>query len=140
MQPTVEREQKLDLEKASYPLRMEVRQAKLAIFVVWIILSWISLGTLLIPFLFSEKSIATIVPRCEWQVKYNKECPLCGMTRGFILFPRGNFARASEVNKCSPYLYSAFALNNAILTFVLLRKLKERLLFRKASFPREKIW
>lgn len=114
---------------------MEYKQLKLAMFVVWIILSGIILFTLSTPFIFSENSIDKIVPKCEWKVKYNKECSLCGMTRGFIYFSQGNFTRASEVNRFSPYLYLLFVANETVLAFVLFWKFRKKSVFKTTLFP-----
>lgn len=114
--------------ETSHFLTMEYKQLKLAIFVVWIILSGIILFTLSTPFIFSENSIDKIVPKCEWRVAYNKECYLCGMTRSFICFSQGNFTRARELNRFSPYLCLLFVTNQAALMFVLFWK------FKKVSF------
>jgi hypothetical protein len=114
---------------------VEYKPLKLAIFVVWIILSGIIFFILTAPFVFSENLIDKIVPQCEWKVKYNKGCSLCGMTRGFIYFSQGNFTRASELNRFSPYLYLLFVANDAALTFVLFLKFGEKYLLKTALFP-----
>jgi hypothetical protein len=125
---------KIKIEPTHF-LTMEYKQLKLAIFLVWIIISVIILFTLTTPFIFSEKSIDKIVPKCEWKVKYNKECSLCGMTRSFIFFSQGNFTRASELNRFSPYLYLLFISNEAVLTFVLFRKFRKWFIFKTVLFP-----
>jgi hypothetical protein len=114
---------------------MEYRQLKLAIFIVWVILSGIILFTLTAPFVLSVNSMDKLVPKCEWNIKYNKECFLCGMTRGFIYFSQGNFTGASEMNKFSPFLYLLFVANETVLTFVLFRKFRKKSFFNTASFP-----
>lgn len=113
---------------------MEYQQLKSAIFVVWIILSGIALFALSTPFIFSENSIDSIVPQCEWRMKYNKECPLCGMTRGFYYVSQGNFTRAGEVNKLSPFLYFVFTVNEMVLIFVLSWKYRKKSFLKMSSF------
>ncbi len=95
---------------------MELRKA---LFIVWIILSGIILVTLASPFLFSTDTINTFVPKCEWKVKYNKECFLCGMTRSFMLISKGDVVKASKTNKFSLSLYMLFVVNEIAVAYII---------------------
>ena len=105
---------------------MDSGQIKLAIFFVWIVLSGVILCTLVAPFLLSADTINDMVPRCEWKSKYNQECPLCGMTTGFIYISQGQFTQAGMANSFSLYLYSVFVVNEIAIMLVLIKKIKRR--------------
>lgn len=104
---------------------MEQSQMKLAMFVVWIILSGIILCILITPLLFTADKIRKVTPECQWK-KYNKECPLCGMTTSFIYISQGEFSQAVKSNSFSPYLYFVFVLNEILMIFVLFQKKVKR--------------
>ena len=104
---------------------MEYRQLKLALFVVWIVLSGIILVSLVAPFLISSDSIIAIVPECDWKVKYDKECLLCGLTRSFVCISQGSFTKAQKLNKFSVYIFMFFLLNEVAVMSLLIRELKK---------------
>lgn len=107
---------------------MECKQFKCAIFVVWIILSGVIFFILVAPFLFTVKTINVTSPKCEWKVKYNRECALCGMTRGFIHISHGDLIEASISNKFSIYLYFLFVVNDVVAMYVLIKMFGAKLL------------
>ena len=88
-----------------------IAQLKRALLIVWLIVSTITLLTIFLPFVLPESTISRITPDCEWKVKYQKSCALCGMTSGFIHVARGAFSRASASNRFSPFLFAFFSLN-----------------------------
>lgn len=107
---------------------MEYKQLKLAIFIVWIVLSGIILFILFITFLIPTDSINVIVPRCELKEKYNKRCPLCGMTTCFVNISKGKFEGAHMANKFGICLFSLFVTNEIVMMSVLFAKMKEKYL------------
>jgi len=113
-------------------MMMNNRQIRKAIFIVWIILSSIIFLTLATPFLVSSTTINSFVPVCEWKLKYNKKCPLCGMTTSFINISHGNFLKASMSNRFGPYLYLSFVVNEIAVLLVLLQKIK---FYKRSTFP-----
>jgi hypothetical protein len=90
-----------------------------AIFVVWIIVSVVILLILLAPFALSMDTLKAIVPVCEWKAKYNRECPLCGMTRSFVYISHGDFTQARDQNRWSVHLYAIFLVNEILALSVL---------------------
>ncbi|PIP05518.1 MAG: hypothetical protein CO012_11310 [Syntrophobacterales bacterium CG_4_8_14_3_um_filter_49_14] len=98
---------------------MDYKQLKRAIFLVWLFLSAITLLVIVSSAVFSMDTLNAIIPQCEWKVKYNQECPLCGMTRGFIFMSHGRFSSASMVNSFSPWLYSLLVINDIVVLLIL---------------------
>jgi len=105
---------------------MDSGQIKLAVFFVWIVLSGVILFTMVAPFLLSADTINAMVPRCECKSKYNKECPLCGMTTSFIYISQGQFTQAGMANGFSLYLYALFVVNEIAIMLVLIKKIGRR--------------
>jgi hypothetical protein len=103
---------------------MEHGQIKLAIFVVWIILSMGILFMLVVPFIFSEDFVGGFIPKCEWEVKYDKKCSLCGMTTSFFYISQGKFIQSAMANKFSLPLYFFFVINEMALMFTIILKTK----------------
>jgi len=77
----------------------------------------VSLG----PFIFSEDTISHLTPKCKWKTKYNRQCPLCGMTKAFILISQGNINEALKSNNSSFGLYILFIFNEIAFLFSLFR-------------------
>lgn len=90
---------------------MKARDLRLAFLVVWLILSGAILLILLAPLVLPAGTIATLLPPCEWQVRYGRPCPFCGMTTAFILISQGHFDAACRSNSLSIPLYTLFVLN-----------------------------
>lgn len=105
---------------------MNIKEIKVALLIAWLVISLIILMILITPFIFSDGTIIALTPECEWRIKYNKNCPLCGMTTSFILISQGRFSEASLANNFSLYLYSIFILNKVAVTIFLTKKLKGR--------------
>jgi hypothetical protein len=95
-----------------------------AFFIVWIIVSAVIFLALLAPFVLSTDTLTAIVPVCEWKTKYNRECPLCGMTRSFVCISHGDLAQARNRNRWSVHLYSVFLGNEMLALSVLIIKIR----------------
>jgi hypothetical protein len=94
-------------------------EVKASVLITWGIVSVVILMILLMPFLLSPNTIKEIVPLCEWKVKYNRSCPLCGMTTSFIMISLGDFAGAVNSNSFSLWLYNLFLFNEIIFALCL---------------------
>lgn len=90
---------------------MKARDLRLAFLVVWLILGGAILLILLAPLVLPAGTLATMLPPCEWQVRYGRPCPFCGMTTAFILISRGQLDAACRSNPFSIPLYALFVLN-----------------------------
>lgn len=96
-------------------------EIKVSFLTVWLVIGLVIFTILVTPFIFPTQSIKNLVPVCKWKLKYNKPCPLCGMTTAFINISDGNFSAAQKLNRFSGGLYSAFLINEIItLAFLLL--------------------
>lgn len=93
--------------------------------VVWIIASATIFLVLVAPFVLSTDTLNAIVPACEWKTKYNRECPLCGMTRSFVCISHGDLAQARNWNRWSVRLYTVFLVNEVLALCVLVIKVRE---------------
>ena len=82
--------------------------------IVWTILTVITAGTLLLPFLAGPRFILQHTPVCVSQQQFQVECCLCGMTRAFIAIAAGHFGRALQLNGGSLLLFAGFLLNSAL--------------------------
>ena len=82
--------------------------------VVWTVLTIITAGTLLLPFLADPQFILQHTPTCISQRQFQAECGMCGMTRAFIEIVAGRFGRARQLNGGSLLLYTAFLVNFAL--------------------------
>lgn len=103
-------------------LKSFIGDSKNAFFMSWIILSGIIFLIILSSFFAPPKVFDCVVPKCEWQLKYNKKCVFCGMTRGFLAISKGQLLKAVEFNKLSIPLYLGFIANDAVLIFYLFFK------------------
>jgi hypothetical protein len=74
-------------------------EVRLSFFIAWMVISVLVLGVLLAPIILPGATIRRLEPRCEWKVRYGKECPMCGMTTSFILICRGKFKEASAASE-----------------------------------------
>ncbi|HOV31997.1 MAG TPA: DUF2752 domain-containing protein [Candidatus Hydrogenedens sp.] len=102
-----------------------IEQLKLSMLVVWLIVSVVTLFAIVAPIFFSADLIKTFVPKCEWKAKYNKECPLCGMTSSFIYISHGEFTRAYLNNRYSIYTYTIFMINEIVVGLMIVRNIKK---------------
>jgi hypothetical protein len=97
--------------------------------VVWFVVSGVILMLLVTPFVVPGEIILQAAPKCEWKVKYNKECPVCGITTAFIRISNGEFHEALISNKYSLTVYFIFAMNELFLiTFLINRFLRKKVL------------
>lgn len=92
-----------------------IAQLKRALLIVWLVVSAVTFLTISLPFVLPEAAISRITPACEWKIKYQKSCVLCGMTSGFIHISRGEFNRASASNRFSPFLFALFGFNQLLV-------------------------
>ena len=90
------------------------KERKMAILIVWVIISLTTIMILLFPFIASKQTILENTPTCISKSQFNIECSLCGMTRAFIEISSGNYKNAYYLNKGSLYIYSSFILNSII--------------------------
>jgi len=96
----------------------KTNEIRLSLAIAWGIASFIILMVLVAPFVMPAETIFKLAPRCQWKAKYQRECPLCGTTRAFVLISEGRFREALDSNRFSLCLYSIFALNEiAVLAF-----------------------
>ena len=89
---------------------------------LWIFYSTIFFSVLVIQFFLPAEKILTLLPPCEWQVKYGKPCFFCGMTRAFIEISNGNIGTAYEYNHGSILLFLILLINDIFFIAFLLRK------------------
>ena len=87
--------------------------------IVWIAVSFASLGVLLASFFLPAPVLHSMMPECPQKLAVGKPCPLCGMTHAFILLSEGDMASALENNPYSPALYFGMLLNLVVLRVVL---------------------
>lgn len=105
---------------------------KKAILIVWIVVSIVLLGIVTLPFILPDYVILNMAPRCEWVVKYNKLCPLCGMTRAFLEISRLDIKEALFYNRSSIYLYSFLSANSILfLLWPLIRLVRQPSSYKK---------
>jgi hypothetical protein len=90
---------------------MAGREVRLSFFIAWMVLSAAVLGVLLAPLVLPSTTIQRLAPQCQWKVRYNRDCPMCGMTTSFILICRGKFKQASAGNRASIPLFSILVAN-----------------------------
>jgi len=96
-------------------------QLRNAFFIVWIVISVIACCILVVSFFLPQGLIYDLTPECEWQAKYGKPCPLCGMTHSFFLISSGRFSEAVAFNQYSLFLYGLFCVNGILFLFNVFR-------------------
>ncbi|MBM3334474.1 DUF2752 domain-containing protein [Candidatus Sumerlaeota bacterium] len=86
--------------------------------IAWIV---VSAGILVVFFallLLPPNLMLNLAPHCQLKAQFNRECPMCGMTRAFVMISRGNFSAAVRANRGSLFLWVVFVANEAaILVF-----------------------
>lgn len=96
------------------------RQICKAILIVWLVFGGTCCLILAAPFIVQEDVLYSMVPECSRQARYGLRCPLCGMTRSFVLVSSGRFAEARDLNPYALYVYAAFLWNGvSAVAFVL---------------------
>ncbi len=85
---------------------------------VWFIVSAGIFIVLVLPFVVPQHQLAQFIPKCTWQVKFQKPCIFCGMTSAFYAISRGDFTEAYRLNPLSLYIYSLCLFNTfcAVIT------------------------
>ena len=92
------------------------REQKVAILIVWTVISVATAIIVIFPFFADRKTVLKSSPTCISKKQFNVECSLCGMVRAFIEISNGNFSNAYDLNKGSLFVYSSFVLN--LVTFI----------------------
>ena len=96
-------------------------QLKIAFKIVWLIFSILIFILLLLPYILPHEIFDTIVPKCSWKQKYNKECIFCGMTNAFFKITNGNIPGAYKQNNLSIFVYTLFVVNEIVFLTHLLK-------------------
>lgn len=89
-------------------------ELKVAVFIVWIIISIITTTIILFPFFADKKTVLENTPTCISKSQFNVDCSLCGITRAFIEISNGNFRNAFNLNNGSLFVYLSFIFNSSI--------------------------
>lgn len=92
---------------------------RLAFLTVWGIVSAALLVTVLLPLVVPQDVIGRAIPACEWQARYGRPCPLCGLTTAFYHIAGGQWRAASQANGASLPLYLLFWANGLAALAVL---------------------
>lgn len=88
-------------------------ELKVAILIVWIIISIITTTIILFPFFADKQTVLENAPTCISKSQFNVDCSLCGMTRAFIEISNGNFRNAYNLNNGSLFVYLSFIFNSS---------------------------
>jgi hypothetical protein len=52
-----------------------------------------------------ERGRVTLSPPCHFKALFGRDCPTCGLTRGFMAMGHGRFGDAWRYNRAAPFLY-----------------------------------
>ena len=104
--------------------QIKYREQKLALLIVWTIITLIITIVILFPFFADRQTVLKNAPTCISKSQFNVECSLCGMTRAFIEISNGSFSNAIDLNRGSIVIFFTFALNFFIFIFYLIFKLR----------------
>jgi hypothetical protein len=96
---------------------------KTALLIHWLVLSAIAGLVLLAPFVVSRETILRQTPQCWYKARHQKDCPACGMTRGFLEISDGNLRAAQASNRGSVPLFGLLAANELVVAGFLIRKI-----------------
>ena len=100
-------------------MRILAADLRPALRIVWLVVSVIILATLAATFALGRERLGHLLPPCEWKVKYQRECPFCGMTTSFLDISEGQFDNAQRANHAGIPLYLLFMTNEiGVLAFV----------------------
>lgn len=91
-----------------------IAQVGRALVIVWFVLGGISALLVLAPFVVHEEMLYKVLPECSSWVRYGVPCPLCGLTRSFVLIRTGRFSEARSLNPYALFVYFGFV-GNALL-------------------------
>lgn len=101
---------------------MAGKQVKQAFFIVWIVVSIAVFLILTASFVLTPETAGKLIPACEWKQNYDRECPLCGMTKSFMHIAGGELDLAREANRAGTFLYFLFLLNEISFAGVVMLK------------------
>lgn len=96
--------------------------ARPALLGAWLVVSLAVALVLLAPLVLADAELDQLVPVCQWKARYNRECPLCGMTTAFRLISRGRLSGATRSHRHAIPLYSAMLLNEIVAVIWLVRR------------------
>lgn len=92
---------------------------------VWWITSLIGAALLAAPFLL-DPATDRWIPVCESRARFDRPCPLCGMTTSFRAIAGGRWDDAREANRAGPSVYAALSGNALLLLAIEGRRLRRR--------------
>jgi hypothetical protein len=101
-------------------------EVKASFLIAWLMISLALLLVLIIPFVLPTETILSLAPTCQWKIRYDKECPLCGMTTAFLLISGGRFKEAFAANTGSLTLYTGFVVNELFVLLFLVDSLRSK--------------
>lgn len=101
---------------------MDPRELKLAVSVVWHLLSVALLAVVLAAFLLPRTLVERWTPRCSARQLHGTECPLCGMTTAFLRIGAADWTGAWSANWSSVPLFVGFCTNAVVCLTVTSRK------------------
>lgn len=84
---------------------------RIALYSVWAVLSIVSVFLALSPFLVPHAELLSLAGWFKAAHPVSQVCPLCGMSRAYILLSEGRLEEASTYNALAPWLYGATFLN-----------------------------
>lgn len=86
-------------------------ELKASILISWFIISLIVALVIIAAAAYPSVESINIIP-CSWcGIGTHSPCPLCGMTRAFVLIAHGRAAAAKQLNRNAFTLFTIFALN-----------------------------
>jgi hypothetical protein len=88
-----------------------IREARLALKIVWATVSLVTLLILAAPFALGRDRSARLAPVCESRAKYGRACTFCGMTTSFLDVSEGRLDDAGRANRAGIPLYGLFVSN-----------------------------
>ena len=106
------------------PLSIPAAELRAALLLAWLALS-AGLGVAALAALTApEQAVLAAAARCETPGGHARACALCGLTHAFLALRKGELREARQANAASLPLFSIFALNEALMAFVWIRRRK----------------
>jgi hypothetical protein len=90
-----------------------------SLILVWIVTGIILLCLTIIPLILPNETIFHFSSQLKHPHNHNKDCPFCGMTRGYVLMAKGQLKDAFFYNHYAPFLYIGSFVNGAGVIFYL---------------------
>ena len=109
-----------------------VREIKIAISSIWLLISTILLLILLYFYLFPDSALISLSANFQLQHHNQEPCPLCGMTRAFIAIVHGKLDQATTFNRWSVTLYGILLANGLLSTIFLINRIRNLFLSYRA--------